>query len=92
MYDFNLEDSISFLVGLKEPLDALLTMNGHNLTFRRNLGGLLIQYRMLLDTWRCGLCESALNNRKDYQKEVCRICFLYGNYIKKNNKKENEIQ
>ena len=92
MCGFSLEDSISYLIGLKEPLDELIRMNGHNQAFKRSLGGLLVQYKLLLDVWRCGLCEFALDKRKDHKREVCQLCFHYGNFIKKEKEKENEIQ
>ena len=92
MHEFNLDDSISYLIGLKEPLEALIKMNGHNIAFKRSLGGLLVQYRLLLDVWRCGFCEFALNGRKNNERDVCQLCLYYTNYIKKDNKEENEIQ
>ena len=83
MHEIDFEDSMAFLIGLKGPIEAVIRYNWDNGVFRQSLGWLLLQHKIFLDTWRCGLCEFAINHRKANKKEICQECLYYCNYQEK---------
>ena len=83
------EDSMSFLIGMTGPLQEIIKYNWDNGIFRQNLGWLLLQHKIFLDAWRCGMCEFALNNKRNKEQKICQECLCYINY-KKRVEKRNE--